>query len=116
MSREWMFKTLVSLGFNEKDAQVYVFLAEEGPHKVRELTEVLGLGSQQLYNILRKLQKKGIVNASSDIPACFSAVLFEKVLDLSIEARIDQQKALQASKEKLISTWRSLTEKKGNNS
>jgi len=46
------------------------------------------------------------VNASSEYPARFSAVLFEEVLDLFIKVKTEQQEAIQASKEELLSTWK----------
>jgi len=111
LSREWMKKTLINLGFAEMDAQVYIFLAEEGPHKAKDMAEALGIYKQRLYCILGKLRERGVVNSSSEFPAYFSAVVFERVLDLFMEARIEQQEALKANKEDLLSTWRSLTEK-----
>jgi sugar-specific transcriptional regulator TrmB len=106
-----MLKTLVNLGFTETDAQVYVFLATEGPQKASNIAEELQIYKQHIYRILKKLQSKGIVNASAEYPARFSAVLFEKVLDLLIKAKMEQQQALQESKEELLSTWRSITKK-----
>jgi sugar-specific transcriptional regulator TrmB len=106
-----MLKTLVSLGFAETDAQVYVFLATEGPQKASDIAEALKIYKQHLYRILKNLQRKGIVNASPEYPARYSAVLFDKVLDLLIKAKTEQEKALQESKEELLSTWRSITEK-----
>jgi sugar-specific transcriptional regulator TrmB len=101
----------MTLGFTEPDARVYLFLAEKGSHKVRDVAEALGIYRRRLYSILRKLQERGVVNASSERPALFSAVLFEEVLDLFMEAGIDQQEALKASKEELLSNWRSLVKK-----
>jgi sugar-specific transcriptional regulator TrmB len=43
LSREWVQKTLVNLGFSEPEAQVYIFLAEEGPHKARDVAKALGI-------------------------------------------------------------------------
>jgi sugar-specific transcriptional regulator TrmB len=106
-----MKKTLMNLGFADPEAQVYIFLAEEGPHKARDVAEALGIYKQRLYCILGKLREKGVVDSSSDFPAYFSAVVFEKVLDLFMEARIEQQEALKASKEELLSNWRSLVKK-----
>lgn len=106
-----MLKTLVNLGFTETDAQVYVFLATEGPQKASEIAEALKIYKQHLYRILKNLQSKGVINASAEYPPRFSAVLFEKALDLLIKAKTEQQKALQESKEELLSTWRSITKK-----
>jgi len=106
-----MLKTLVCLGFRETDAQVYVLLSTEGPKKARDIAEALNLYRRQLYRILKKLQNNGMVNGSSEYPVCFSAVIFEEVLELLVEAKREQHKVLLASKEELLSTWRSITEK-----
>ena len=103
-----MLKTLTSLGFTETDAQVYVFLATESPQKASDIAEALKIYKQNLYRTLKSLQSQGIVNASPEYPARYSAVLFEKVLDLLIKAKKEQHKALQESKEELLSTWRSM--------
>jgi sugar-specific transcriptional regulator TrmB len=106
-----MLTTLVKLGFTETDAQVYVFLSNEGPQKAKEVAEALNLHRQQLYLILKNLLARGIIKASPEYPARYSAVLFEKVLDRLIEAKMEQQQSLEANKKELLSTWRSLTEK-----
>ena len=111
MNKEWMQKTLMNLGFTEKDSQVYLFLANEGPRKAKEIAEALNMCSAQLHSILKKLQNNGLVIASSSRSALFSAVFFEKVLELLVEAKREQHEALLASKEELLSTWRSLTKR-----
>jgi sugar-specific transcriptional regulator TrmB len=116
MSKDWMLKTLVSLGFTETDSQVYIFLTTEGPQKARDIAQALNLRSQQLYRTLKKLRSKGMVNAFPESPARFSAVLFEEALDLLVKAKKEQQEALQESKEELLSTWRSIIEKSSTDS
>ena len=111
MSKEWIQRTLLNLGFNQSEAQIYVILASEGPKKAKDIAKQLDLQTSQLYRSLKKLQNNGVVNASSKYPALFSAVIFEKVLELWIETKKEQHKALLASKEELLSTWRSITEK-----
>ena len=106
-----MQKTLESLGFTETDAQIYVYLATEGPRKAKDIAEALNLQKQKIYNTLKNLQKKAIVNASPEHPARFSAVLFEKVLDQLIKAKMEQQKALQEGKKELLTTWKFITKK-----
>lgn len=111
MSKDWMHKILVDLGLRELDAEVYVFLAISGPQEAKDIAIGLKLYRQQLYRSLKNLQSKGIVNASPERPVRFSAVLFEKVLDLFLKAKIEQQQTLQESKEELLSTWRSIIKK-----
>jgi sugar-specific transcriptional regulator TrmB len=106
-----MFITLVKLGFTETDAQVYTFLATEGPQKARTTAEALELHKHQLYRSLKNLQSKGAINASAEHPARYSAVLFEKVLDQLVKTKLEQQKALQESKKELLANWLSITKK-----
>ena len=115
MSLERMLDTLVRLGLTLTEAQAYVFLAKNGPHKGKELANTLRITKQQLYRSLRRLRAKGMVKATSQRPAQFSAVSLEKVLELSMKATIEKAKALQASRKELLSTWRSMIEKESNN-
>ena len=48
-----MLKTLVNLGFTETDAQVYVYLATEGPQKASDIAEELQIYKLHLYRILK---------------------------------------------------------------
>lgn len=106
-----MHKTLVSMGFSEKDTQVYIYLATEGPQKARDITGALKIHRRQLYYTLKRLQSKGVINATPQCPARFSVVLFEKVLDILIKAKMEQQKSLEDDKEKFLSAWRSIKKK-----
>ncbi len=103
-----LLKTLVSLGLTEVDAEIYLLLATEGPQKGRNLAEVLKLYKQQLYRSLKRLLKKGVINATLERPTRFSAVPLEKFLDSLIEAKKNQALALQESSEDLLSRWRIL--------
>ncbi len=85
-----MLKTLESLGLKHLDAEVYVYLAQNDPQKAIDIAEALETHKRQLYRTLRNLQRKGIVSASQDRPALFSAVSFDKVLDLFIQGNRQQ--------------------------
>ena len=115
MSLERMLDTLVSLGLTRTEAQAYIFLAKMGPHRGKELANALKLTEQQLHSSLKSLQAKGIVNAILERPARFSAVSLERVLDQFMKTKKEQAKALQASREELLSKWRSMLEKDSSN-
>jgi sugar-specific transcriptional regulator TrmB len=106
-----LLKALVNLGFADIDAEIYLFLANAGPQNGRNIAETLKLYKQQLYRSLKRLQTKGIIHATVKRPAQFSAIPFEKVLDLLVETKKEQALAWQASKDELLSTWRSVTQK-----
>ena len=101
----------MSLGLTEVDAEIYLLLAAEGPQKGRNVAEVLKLYRQQLYRSLKRLQKKGVIHATLERPASFSAVSLEKILDSLIEAKKEQALALQESREDLLSRWKILIKK-----
>lgn len=111
LSKDWMLTTLINLGFTESEVQVYVFLVTEGPKKARDIADTLKIQKNQLYCILKKLRSQGIVNSSSEYPARFSVILFDQILDLIIKTKVEQQEALEASKQELLSAWRFITKK-----
>jgi hypothetical protein len=111
LGQEWMLKTLVSLRFKQKEAEIYVYLAIDGPKSAKDIAEALNTYKIQVYRSLRKLQRKEVVKATSSLPAEFYAVSFEKVLDLFMQAAADQAKVLQESKEVLLSTWQIVIKK-----
>jgi sugar-specific transcriptional regulator TrmB len=104
-------KALVNLGLSKQDAEVYIFLATQGPQKGKNIAGALKLYKQQLYRSLKNLQGRGMVTATLEHPAHFSAVPIEKVIELIIKAKLEQAKALQESREELLSSWRSIIKK-----
>jgi sugar-specific transcriptional regulator TrmB len=116
LSLERALDTLVSLGLTQIDAQVYVFLAKRGPHNEKDLADALKLTKHQLCRSLENLETKGMVSATLERAARFTAVPLEKVIDLFVKAATEQAKALQASRKELLSTWRSAIKQDSSNS
>jgi sugar-specific transcriptional regulator TrmB len=110
LSKELMQNILMNLGFTETEAHIYLYLMKEGGQKARDIGQALNLYKQQLYRSLRKMQSKGIIKASG-YPAHFSAVPFEKVVDLSIRANIEKAEYVIQKREELLSGWRSIIRK-----
>ena len=111
MSREWVLKTLAGFGLSEAETMVYFFLAQEGPTKGKDIAKALRFYTQQVYRSLKSLRAKGMVNSTCERPARFVAVSLEKVLDHFMMAKKEQAKALRASRDELLSNWRSMIEK-----
>jgi sugar-specific transcriptional regulator TrmB len=108
LSLERVLKTLEGLGLSRTDAEVYVYLAKKGPKNGRELADALQVTKQQLYPSLKNLRSKGVVTVSLERPALFSAVAFEKVVDLLIAIKVEQAKAIKETKKELLASWRSV--------
>jgi sugar-specific transcriptional regulator TrmB len=112
LSLERIIKTLEGFGLKRLDAEVYIYLAKKGPLKGIDIADVLKIRKRrQLYSILKALQDKGVVTVSHEQPALFSAVTFEKALDLLVEANLEQAKAIEAAKEELLSSWRDMNKR-----
>ena len=108
MSQEQVLKTLESLGFDEIDAQIYVYLAKKGTEKACNIIKALKLTKQQFYPSVKRLQSKGIVNSTIERPARFSVISFEKFIDLFIEAKIEEARSLRRSKAEILQNWHNL--------
>ncbi len=108
MSQEKVLKTLRNLGLTQLDSKVYIYLSKKGPTKGREISKALKLQKQQLYQSLKHLRSKAIVSATLEHPARFSAVPFEKVLDLFIRVKLKEAKSIQHDKTELLSNWEAI--------
>jgi sugar-specific transcriptional regulator TrmB len=108
VSQEKVLQTLSDLGLTRLDTKVYIYLAKKGPQKGIEISKALRVQRQPLYRSLKNLQKRAIVSATLERPARFSAVAFEKVLDLFIRAKLEEAQNIQTEKNKLLSSWQTI--------
>lgn len=108
---ERIIKTLEGFGLKRMDAEVYIYLAKKGPLSAGEVATALKLSKQKLYRSLKNLQNKGVVTTEPEHPVSFSAIVFEKALDLLIRANIEQVKSVEETREELLSNWRDKTER-----
>jgi len=108
LTQEPVIKTLIELGLTRRDSEVYLLLAKKGTLRVRDMSHTLKLNRQQLHRTLKSLQSKGIVNSTLERPARFSAIPFEKAMDIFIKARMEEVQRLQRNKDEALSKWRSV--------
>jgi sugar-specific transcriptional regulator TrmB len=108
VDQEKLLKTLVNVGLTQLDAEVYLLLAKKGPIKARDATKALKLSKQRFYPIIKNLQRKGVVTATLEHPAMFSAVAFKKVLDLFVKSKMAEAQHVQKHKEDLLLDWQSV--------
>lgn len=97
-----------NLGLSQGDAEIYIFLAKEGPKKGCELVNALKMSRQQLYSILKKLRQKQIVKTNDDKPSIFYAIAFDEVINLLVKIKKEQSAVIIETKEELLSSWRSV--------
>ncbi len=108
MSHERVLKTLLNLGLSHNDAEVYMHLAIKGPQKTEEIGEALKLPEQLLNESLENLKGKGIVNPRLEESAVFSALPFEKALELLVRAHLKEAHVIEQERESILSRWRAI--------
>ena len=111
MSLERIFKALVNLGFSLNDARVYIYLASKGSRKAKELINSLQISKRQIYRSLKNLQNKKIVITNGEHPAEFSALPFEKVLEILIDIKEEQAQKIRNKKNNLLASWQKMDKK-----
>ncbi len=109
MSLERVLKALTKLGLSQKEAKVYIYLATKGPQKAKNIAETLKLNKQHLGATLKNLQSKRIIKVTRDYAAQFSALPFEKALDLLTEAQRKEAQSIEKNKKEIITNWRAIT-------
>jgi sugar-specific transcriptional regulator TrmB len=109
VSQEKVLEALEGLGLEKLEAQVYIFLGKRGPQKAKDIVKASRITRQHLYEILKTLQKKGLVSATLEHPARFSAMPFEKALDLFVEAKMEEAQRLKHNKAEVLSNWKDIS-------
>jgi sugar-specific transcriptional regulator TrmB len=90
-----MLKTLIDSSVNMKDAQLYVYLAVNGPCNVQEIATALKTDRRQVYRTVKKLRERQFISPCSADCSRFNAVSFDKVLDLLMQSRLDEAKRIE---------------------
>jgi sugar-specific transcriptional regulator TrmB len=115
LNSEQLLRVLVSLGIRRLDAEVYLFLVTNGPKIGRTISNELKINRQQLYRSLKKLKKKGLVKASLEQPAIFTAITIEDVFDSIRETRLEEAQFIMEKKHELLSRWEAVMKKNSKN-
>ncbi len=102
-----MIKTLMNLGFEQWDAEVYAFLALNGAQKASTIAEAIRTYERRVYLALEKLEKRKIVSGTSDPRAYFIAIPFDELLDLLVKANLQEARRIEQNKDNLVALWSS---------
>ncbi len=98
-------------GFSKTDAEVYIYLAKKGPRREIDLSKALKLTKKKIDLILKNLQNKGLITATVEQTAFFSALSFEIVLDQLVKSNIQRASEITENKEDFLARWRSSIQK-----
>jgi len=111
LTQEWMIKTLIGLGFGQRDAEVYAFLVLNGAQKASTIAEAIRMYKRRVYRALRDLEKQKIVSGTENSNAHFVAIPFDKLLDLLVKASLQEARQIEQNKNNLVALWNSYAEK-----
>ncbi len=107
-----MFRILEGFGVSKADAEVYVLLAKKGPTRSKDLAFNVGKTQPQIYSILRRLNKKGMIAHSKCRPVLFSALEFEELLERYVKLNMEQAKIIEETKEQLLSSLKNRSDRR----
>jgi len=92
---------LQQCGLAEKEARAFAHLTHLGASKVTDLAKAAGLKRAETYQILERLQGRGLVEGTLTRPRQFSAVPAERALAILVEERAAGLKAVEGMKSDL---------------
>ena len=102
MGEETIKKVLRNSGLTNKEAEMYVFLAQKNALKATEIAKLLKKDRAQVFRILQNLQTKGFVEATLDFPTQYAIAPFENILESIVKAKREEVVFIEKAKEDLL--------------
>lgn len=99
---------LEACGLGEKDARALAHLTHLGTSKVTDIAKAAGLKRAETYQILERLQSRGLVEGTLSRPRNFTAVAAERAVTILVGEREQSLKAVQAMEADLTERLRKL--------
>jgi sugar-specific transcriptional regulator TrmB len=111
MSQKDIIDCLKDIGLTEKESEVYIFVVRNGVLKSKDISNGLNMHKAQVYNILKNLQNKGIVEATLESPMRFTGIPLEKLIDSFIKKKQDNLHTWEKKRNDLLDKWRHIQTK-----
>jgi sugar-specific transcriptional regulator TrmB/CBS domain-containing protein len=102
----------MDFGLTDRQSEVYLFLAKTGACTAVYASNALNICRTEVYQILKELQKKSLVESTLEFPKRFTAIPFEEALNFLIKAKKDEVEYLEKDKDRLLSSWKSIEVRK----
>lgn len=93
---------LVRCGLAEKEARAFVHLTDLGKSKVTDIAKRAGLKRAETYQILERLQGRGLVEGTLERPRLFTAVGPDRALAILLEERAAELKSVERERGDLV--------------
>lgn len=92
---------LTASGLADKEARAFAHLTHLGQSKVADLAKAAGLKRAETYQILERLQARGLVEADLSRPRKFTAVGAQRAVRTLVEERANELRAVQGMQDDL---------------
>jgi sugar-specific transcriptional regulator TrmB len=99
---------LVKFGLTPNEAKVYIYLAKYGHRRAVEIAKSIHIPRTETYHLLSSLQNKGLVTATFQHPIKFSAVPFDKALNILIDIERERLRTFEKKEKDLLTLWESI--------
>ncbi len=110
LSQETIKNALRKFGLTEKEAEVYIFIAKRGAQKGGEIAKHLKRNKGQIYRILKRLQRKGLVESTLEFPTRFTAISLETLIDSFIKSKREEVALVEKTKKDLLDDWKNISQ------
>ena len=97
---ETIFTTLSRIGLTSAEAQIYVFLAQNGPQKQKDIQNQLQIVPREATISLSELERKGFISIIEVRDHIFSIIPFEVVLERIIDNKKKEIQELTSNTDK----------------
>lgn len=92
---------LVECGLAEKEARAFAHLMHLGKSKATDLAKAAGLKRAETYQLLERLQARGLVEASLERPRQFTPVAPERAIEVLVAERAQALRTVEALQDDL---------------
>lgn len=99
---------LRNFGLTNIEADVYFFLSKHGAAKCSYIAKQINKDKGQIYQILRRLQNKMLVESTLESPVQYTAVAFERVVESAIKEKREEAELIEGAKQNLVDCWKNL--------
>lgn len=110
MVQESIKIALKNFGLTEKEIEVYLFLGKKGAQKIGQIAKQLKMNKGLIYRLLKKLQKKGVVEATLESPTRYTAIPFEEIINSYVKSKREEAERIEEAKDSLLSDWNRISQ------
>jgi len=93
---------LEMFGVDERQADLYLRLLNQGPKTLGQLVELFGMSRTDMLAALGGLQEKGMIDESSDLPPKYGALPIEAALNAAVMKQAHDLRRMERSKQDVI--------------